>query len=114
VKPALSLSALQEGQMVACSVDGVSVLFCRVDGRVHAVANRCSHASQELSTGTLSGHQLTCPLHGARFDVRSGEALAAPATRPIRTFPVSIEDGCVHVAVSPEDRPPKPRFGPLY
>lgn len=100
--------------MAACQVDGVSVLLCRVDGRFHAVANRCSHASQVLSEGELRGHELTCPLHGAKFDVRTGEHLAPPATRPIKTFPVAVENGQVCVKVTEQDRPSRPRFGPLY
>jgi nitrite reductase/ring-hydroxylating ferredoxin subunit len=87
--------------------------MCRVDGRYYAVSNRCSHASQTLSSGRLRGVELTCPLHGARFDVRTGACLAGPAERPIRTFPVTIESGKVYVEVSEADRPPRPRFGPL-
>jgi len=108
------MTALGEGDMVACDVDGVSVLICRVDGEYYAVANRCSHASQPLATGRLWGCELTCPLHGARFDVRTGQALSAPATEPIRTFPVTLDKGKVCVAVTAADRPAKPRFGPLY
>jgi nitrite reductase/ring-hydroxylating ferredoxin subunit len=109
----MSIAALQDGDMQACQVDGVNVLICRVEGRYHAVSNRCSHASQTLSAGRLRGAELTCPLHGARFDVRTGACLAGPAERPIKVFPVVLEAGKVCVQVSKEDRPPRPRFGPL-
>ena len=108
------MASLGDGEMTACSVEGVSVLLCRVDGRFHAVANRCSHASQALAAGRLRGHQITCPLHGARFDIRTGEPLSPPATEGITTFPVMVENGKVYIEVKPEDRPDKPRFGPLY
>jgi 3-phenylpropionate/trans-cinnamate dioxygenase ferredoxin component len=114
MKPVLPMSALGDGEMVACDVDGVSVLICRVDGRFHAVSNRCSHASQVLATGKLRGHELTCPLHGARFDVRTGQVLSAPATQAIKTFPVALEGGKVCVTVTAADRPARPKFGPLY
>lgn len=113
MKPVASQAELADGEMIARNVDGVDVLLCRVDGEYYAVSNRCSHASQVLVTGRLRGHEINCPLHGARFDVRDGRCLAAPAVRPIKTFPVTLEGGRVHVTVTEEDRPARPRFGPL-
>jgi naphthalene 1,2-dioxygenase ferredoxin component len=110
----MAMTDLGDGEMAAREINGVSVLICRVDGRFYATSNVCSHASQRLVQGRLRGHELVCPLHGARFDVRDGRCLAAPATQPIKTFPVSLEGGRVHVQVSAEDRPPRPKFGPLY
>ena len=111
--PVMSATALRDGDMQACQVQGVNVLVCRVDGQFYALSNRCSHASQELSSGTLKGTELTCPLHGARFDVRSGGCLTGPATRPIKAFPVTLEAGQVCIEVTEADRPQRPRFGPL-
>lgn len=113
MKPVVSMTALADGEMIACDVDGVDVLLCKVAGQHYAVSNHCSHARQTLVTGKLKGYEISCPLHGARFDVRDGRCLAAPATRPISTFAVTLEGGKVHVTVSDEDRPPKPRFGPM-
>jgi len=113
VKPVISMTALADGEMVACSVDGVDVLLCRVAGQHYAVSNHCSHARQALAAGRLKGYVVSCPLHGARFDVRDGRCLAAPATQPISTYEVMLERGKVHVAVGVEDQPPKPRFGPM-
>jgi 3-phenylpropionate/trans-cinnamate dioxygenase ferredoxin subunit len=114
VKPVISMAALADGEMIACDVEGVDVLLCRVDGQHYAVSNHCSHARQALATGKLKGYEISCPLHGARFDVRDGRCLAAPASRPIPTFEVTLEAGKVHVTVDPEkDLPPKPSFGPM-
>jgi 3-phenylpropionate/trans-cinnamate dioxygenase ferredoxin subunit len=113
VKPVISITALDDGKMKACKVDDVDVLLCRVDGQFYAVANRCSHARQALDAGRLRGHEIICPLHSARFDIRDGRCLAAPATQPIQTFPVTIEGGKVMVSVEGAQQPPRPRFGPL-
>jgi nitrite reductase/ring-hydroxylating ferredoxin subunit len=113
VKAVVSLAELDDGEMIARDVDGVDVLLCKVDGEYYAVANRCSHAQQALATGKLKGHIINCPLHGARFDVRDGRCLAAPATLPIKTFPVTLEGGKVNVTVTADDRPARPQFGPL-
>ncbi len=56
--------------MAACQVGGLEVLICQVEGSYYAVSNRCSHANQRLSGGKLHGHAISCPLHGAQFDVR--------------------------------------------
>ncbi|MEZ5558999.1 MAG: non-heme iron oxygenase ferredoxin subunit [Pseudomonadales bacterium] len=111
--PIAPLNALEDGEMMACRVDGVDVLLCRVDGRYFALANHCSHARQVLHTGKLRGFEITCPLHGARFDIRDGRCLAAPATQAVSTFPVLIENGKVNVSVTGATTPPRPRFGPL-
>ena len=95
----VATSELGDGQMVACQVDGVEVLVCRVRGEYYAVADLCSHARQALSKGRLRGTEVTCPLHGARFDVRDGRCLAKPAIKPIATFAVAVEDGNVYVRV---------------
>ncbi|TDJ27675.1 MAG: non-heme iron oxygenase ferredoxin subunit [Gammaproteobacteria bacterium] len=102
MKAVLSMAALAEGEMVACQVDGVDVLICQVRGSYYAVSNRCSHAGQTLSGGKLNDWAISCPLHGAQFDVRTGKCLAAPATQPIKSFPVTLQGGKVFVAIGDE------------
>lgn len=104
--PVISMTALADGEMTLCRVDGVEVLVCRVDGRFHAVEGRCPHAGQALHGGRLAGDTLTCPLHGARFRVADGRCLKGPSDEGLVTYPVMIEGGRVHVDV---DAPRAPR-----
>ena len=99
--------------MCAHTVEGVDVLICQVEGNFYALHNQCSHARQKLSQGRLRGFEVICPLHGARFDVRSGEVTSAPAARPVTSFPVTLEGGKVHVTLKQVDQPARPQFGPL-
>jgi nitrite reductase/ring-hydroxylating ferredoxin subunit len=66
---------------------------------VHAVHNVCSHAFARMDEGRLRGTRLICPLHGAGFDVRTGAVLGAPATAPLRSYPVRVVDGMIEVQV---------------
>lgn len=68
-----------------------------VDGEVFATDNVCTHGHARLCDGFLDGHEIECPLHQGKFDVRTGKALCEPLTTDIRTYPVKIEDGHVFV-----------------
>ena len=95
----MPMAALGEGEHVAVQVDGIPILVCQVEGQFYALRNQCSHAQQPLSSGRLRGFEITCPLHGARFDVRSGSCNGGPAPQPIQTFPVTLEGGKVNVMI---------------
>lgn len=69
----------------------------QLEGRLHAVQDRCPHAGAALSEGELEGPVVTCPRHGSRFDVRSGERLRGPADDPLRTFTLVEEGGYVYL-----------------
>jgi 3-phenylpropionate/trans-cinnamate dioxygenase ferredoxin subunit len=90
---------VSEGEMKAVEVDGEAVLLCKVEGELYAVHDECTHECFPLSEGTLDGHCVTCLLHGARFDVRSGEVLALPAYGAVKTYAVKVEGDDVLVAV---------------
>jgi naphthalene 1,2-dioxygenase system ferredoxin subunit len=75
--------------------DGRDVVLCTVGGQVYAVDNGCTHGNARLCDGWLEGHEIECPLHQGRFDVRDGSPTCAPATQPLRCYPVRIEGGRV-------------------
>jgi len=82
------------GQTVAFEVGDQKILLCNVDGELHAVENQCSHARMALTEAKLVGNEIECPVHGARFDARTGIAMCRPARRPLRTFAVRrVDDG---------------------
>jgi len=78
-------------------VTGTAILVVNLDGDLYAVEDRCSHEDFELSAGVLDPVEgsVECVLHGARFGLRDGRALCAPAYAPVAKFPVKVEDGAV-------------------
>jgi 3-phenylpropionate/trans-cinnamate dioxygenase ferredoxin subunit len=78
-------------------VDDVMVLVFNLDGEYYAIEDVCTHDYASLDDAELNGEEITCPRHAARFNVRTGEALCAPAYEAISTFPVRIEGGKVQV-----------------
>jgi len=79
--------------------DDQVALFKHEDGNFYAVEVWCSHQKVSLMNGDLEDYELMCPLHGACFDVRTGQHLSLPAVRPIESYPVKVEDGKVFVEV---------------
>jgi len=85
------------GHTHRASVGGVEILLCNVDGTLYAIEDVCTHDGAPLDQGELAGCRITCPRHGAVFDVRTGAVLALPAVSPLETFPVAIINGVVYV-----------------
>jgi len=83
--------------------DGREIAVFRVDGEYYAIEDLCSHEDEPLADGPVDGCEVTCPRHGARFCLKTGEALSPPAYEPVETFPVRIEDGIMlQVDVEPD------------
>jgi len=81
---------------------GPPLAVYNVDGRFHATDDTCTHARASLTDGDLDGDEVICPVHMGTFCVRTGEALSFPASQPLRTYPVSVEDGVVWAALDPD------------
>ena len=97
---AASVSDIPPDDVIGVQVGGRDIALYRVDGEVFATDNLCSHGQARLCDGFLLGHEIECPFHQGRFDVRTGQATCVPATEAIRSFPVKIEAGRVCVAMS--------------
>jgi 3-phenylpropionate/trans-cinnamate dioxygenase ferredoxin subunit len=105
--PYLDLCAeddLPPGEATAFHANGRDLLLCSTGGEVFAIASRCSHAAWELAGSEIAGGEIVCALHGARFDLRTGEATARPASKPLQTFELRRRQGRIEVRV-----PPRPR-----
>lgn len=86
-----------EMRTVFDEVTGAPILVVNLDGDLYALEDQCSHEDFELSAGALDAGEATieCVLHGAKFDVRDGRALCAPAYEPVAKFPIRREHGGV-------------------
>ena len=82
---------LDDGGSIALKEDDKHILLCKIAGKYYAVSNICSHARVLLSKGRLRGTTITCPLHGARFDVTTGKCMGGPAFQDIPSYPVRHE-----------------------
>ena len=78
-------------------VDGAQIVVFNLDGKYYAIEDVCTHDGGQLTGGEVEGDQIICPRHGARFCIRTGAALTAPAYEPTATFPVRIENGEIQV-----------------
>jgi 3-phenylpropionate/trans-cinnamate dioxygenase ferredoxin subunit len=75
------------------------IVLCNTLDRIFAVENLCSHAHEKLDCGKMKNGWISCPVHGARFDLETGEPMNPPATMPIQTYEVRVADGTIEVAV---------------
>jgi len=96
---AISLEKLPSDDVVAVTVAGVEIAIYRVADEVYATENLCTHGMARLCDGFLDGHEIECPLHQGKFDVRDGRAVCEPAIEPLRTYPIRIEGSRVYVHV---------------
>ncbi len=94
---AASRSDLPEGEVVGVEVAGRAIALYEADGGIFATDNICTHAYACLSDGWLDGEVIECPLHAARFDIRTGKVLDPPATEDLRTYPVRVVDDEIRV-----------------
>ena len=93
-------------------VDDVPALLVRVGNDFFAVEDVCSHDGQPLTDGPVADGAITCPRHGAKFDLKTGHALCMPATRGIETFAVQVRDGEVFVGTAGSEPPVMPSVVP--
>jgi naphthalene 1,2-dioxygenase ferredoxin component len=94
---AASRSDLAEGDVIGVEIAGRSLALYDADGAIFATDNICTHAYARLSDGWLDGELIECPLHAARFDIRTGKVLDPPATVDLKTYPVRVVDGEIQV-----------------
>jgi 3-phenylpropionate/trans-cinnamate dioxygenase ferredoxin subunit len=84
---------IQPGRTRRIVIEGHPVLIANVDGSYYAVDDMCTHEDSSLSLGCLKGELVSCTLHGSRFSVITGEPAEEPATEPLKTWPVRVQDG---------------------
>ncbi|MDQ6659338.1 MAG: Rieske 2Fe-2S domain-containing protein [Chloroflexota bacterium] len=88
--------------MLAVEVEGEPVCLANVKGEICAFTDNCTHISGPLNDGDLEGAVVTCPWHGAQFDVRTGKVLRGPARQDIVTYPVQVEGNSISISLPEE------------
>jgi glycine betaine catabolism B len=73
------------------------VCIANIEGNYYAIGNVCTHMGGPLADGKLEGYEIQCPLHGSKFDVRTGEPTRPPARRAVPTYEVKVEDNNILV-----------------
>ena len=80
------------GKMKHVEAEEKEILLANTDGKVYALCDRCNHMNAPLSMGTLNGKVITCPMHGARFDVTTGKKVGEPMAPDPSKFPEPIPE----------------------
>lgn len=88
---------LAPGERRIVDVEDTQIVVFNLGGQFYAIEDVCTHDGGKLTGGTVEGDQIICPRHGARFCIRTGAALSAPAYEPTSTFPVRMQDGVIQV-----------------
>jgi 3-phenylpropionate/trans-cinnamate dioxygenase ferredoxin subunit len=97
-----SISDIPSGSRFWMEFEEETLVIFNVNDQFYAIADRCTHDDGPLEDGQLLDHEIECPRHGARFDIRSGAALSLPAITPVPTYEVKVEEGIVYVE-SPDE-----------
>jgi 3-phenylpropionate/trans-cinnamate dioxygenase ferredoxin subunit len=90
---------LPNGERIFLEVKGEPVVVFNIAGELFAIGDVCTHDDGALGDGVLEGYEIICPRHGARFDVRSGKAMALPAVQPTTSYPVRVKDGRIQLGI---------------
>lgn len=92
---------LPDNDVIGVEIAGRDIAIYKIGEALYATDNTCTHGQARLCVGFLDGYEIECPLHQGKFDVRDGKPTCAPATEPIRCYPVKIEAERVLVSIDP-------------
>lgn len=93
------LSDLPNGERLFVEIDELALVVFNIAGKLFAIADRCSHDDGPLGDGELENFEITCPRHGASFDVTTGKVLSLPAVEDIPAYPIRVQDGEIQVGI---------------
>jgi 3-phenylpropionate/trans-cinnamate dioxygenase ferredoxin subunit len=98
-----SVDELKHGGKLFIEIDGAPIVVVNIDDRYYALADVCSHDDGPVGEGNLEGFEIVCPRHGARFDIRTGKALALPAFVDIPAYPVRVNGNQIEIGIPIEE-----------
>ena len=91
------INEIEPGQARLVDVQGKQIALFNIDGTFFALDSTCTHKGGPLTEGEISGHKVTCPWHGARFDVRTGKVVGPPAQQAVARYGVRVTESNVEV-----------------
>ncbi|MFN2216291.1 MAG: Rieske (2Fe-2S) protein [Anaerolineales bacterium] len=94
-----SAEELPNGERLFIEIDEKQIVLFNIAGNFYAMGDVCSHDDGPVGDGEIEGFEIICPRHGARFDIRTGEALLLPAAVDIPTYPIRVVDGTIEVGI---------------
>lgn len=98
--PICTADELSPGERLFIEVGDMPVVLFNIEGDFFAIADTCTHDQGPLGEGEVEDHEIICPRHGARFDIRTGEVLALPAVQDVQIYPVRVNEDMVEIGVS--------------
>lgn len=97
--PICSVEELPFGERLFIEFEDTPIVIFNIAGDYYAIADVCTHDDGPLGEGEVENHEVVCPRHGARFDVRTGEVRALPAVKGVPSFPVRVREGVIEIGV---------------
>ncbi len=95
--PVCSVEELPLGERLFLEVGELSIVLLNHEGEFFAIADLCTHDDGPLGEGEVEDHEIICPRHGARFDIRTGEVLSLPAIKDLPVYPTRVVDGMIEI-----------------
>lgn len=95
-------SELPNGERLFVEIEGKSIVIFNIAGQFFSIADVCSHDDGPVGEGDIEGYNITCPRHGAEFDLRTGKVMQMPAVVDIPAYPVHVRDGNIFIGIPKE------------
>ena len=95
-----NMNEVDEDEPLLVQVGDNQIALCKIGETIHAIDDICTHEFASLSEGFVEGDTIECPLHQAMFHIPTGKVLEGPAEEDVRTYPVKVVDGRIHVKVT--------------
>jgi 3-phenylpropionate/trans-cinnamate dioxygenase ferredoxin subunit len=95
-------SELPDGERLFVEIGGKPIVIFKIANQYFSIADVCSHDDGPVGEGKLDGYSITCPRHGAQFDVRTGKVIQMPAVVDIPAYPVRVIDGMIYLGLPKE------------
>lgn len=95
--PVASVEELPPGERLFLEIEGEPIVVFNIGGEFFAIRDECTHDGGPIGEGDIEDHEIICPRHGARFDLRTGKALTLPAVVDVPAYRVRVREGQIEI-----------------